>query len=167
MAPLDVFGCDTCCTPKSCSLSYTIITFHHYEGVFWSQYCAPPKARPACRSARVAFSPAFPGDSDHQDGGACPAAPLDTGLTVVAAEGRSGSVAQPQESCMPGEWHCCWAACHAAGRSALERGCPRATRPSCLRRRRLHRRLRARGHSGRPRRVSIVARRGVLEVQRT
>jgi hypothetical protein len=40
VAPLDLGGCDTCRAPKSSSTSYTVITFHHYEGILITILCA-------------------------------------------------------------------------------------------------------------------------------
>jgi hypothetical protein len=152
-----------CDTSKSCSMSYTVITFRHYR-VFISQYCTPPKSR-FWQTLWRASSRAFLVDSGRRDGGAFLAAPLGTGLSAVAAD-SSGSATPPLGSCRLGGWRCCWAACRAAGRWAPGRGCPRATRPSCLRRRHLRRRWTARARSDRPARVSTRMR-GCSGVQRT
>ena len=57
----------------------------------------------------IRFNPASgPGGSGHQDGGACLAAPWDTGLTAAAVVGgSSGSAEQPRASCRLGAWLGC------------------------------------------------------------
>lgn len=102
------------------------------------------------RFACITFNPAFgPGGNGRRGGGAYLAAPLGTGLIVVAG-GSSGNAGQPRGSCMLGAWRCCWAAYRVVGLSELARGCPREIRPSCRRRRRWRRHLRARARLGRP-----------------
>lgn len=95
------------------------------------------------------------GDNGHPGGAACLAGPLDTGLTVAAAGDNSGSAEQPPGSCMLEEWRYCWEASRGVDPAAPGRGCPRATRQSCLRRRRSHRHLRARVRSNKPIRKAV------------
>lgn len=127
--------------------------FCHYVGIHIQLLCAFRGVtcyQMLVQCMCIMSSPASgPGGSGCQDGGACLAAPLGTGLTAaVVVEGSSGSAGPPLGSCRLGAWLDCWGAC-VAGLAALERGCPRAT-PPCRCRRHSRRRLRAQGRSDRP-----------------